>query len=564
MKKAILVIGCIFLLIISPSLVSASENNKFGISLLQPTSEDIVKAAELVNTNGDWGYVTLVIQENDRDVRKWQDIFNELRVNHLIPIIRLATSPLGEVWRRPEEKDAQGWAEFLNKLNWVVQKRYVILFNEPNHANEWGGAVDPEGYASVAKAFAKAIKQSNGEYVVMLAGLDCAAPQYPDQFWDSGEYMKEVCKKRDVCQSLFQHVDGWASHSYPNPGFSGSVWDSGKKSVRGYEYELELLRQLGIEKDLPVFITETGWQQKTLNENTIGENMKIAYETVWGQDARVQAVTPFVFKYLSEPFIGFSWEKENGFTKQYDLVKNLPKEMGSPVQVESGLQVDLPTKLVVNSNYKISLYLKNTGQGIWDKSSGYEITVETYGVNSLLALLPDLKMVQPTEETNVFMSIKTVTEPQKYNISFSLRKNGAVILKTPLQSVTIEPLPSLEIETTLFPKFISNGDNFEVQFFDKQEELVFAKKGVQIRDGKAVINNIQNVVPGQQYRIVLIGYPYLPRQTKVILNESKNKATFKRMLPFDASGDGKWDFADVKVTLTHLDFLLRFIPWYQL
>jgi len=373
-----------------------------------------------------------------------------------------------------------------------------------------------------------------------------------------------MCKKKEICLNLFENVDAWSSHSYPNPGFSGSVWDGGKKSIRGYEYELELLKQLGVEKVLPVFITETGWQQKALSENTIGENMRIAFDSVWGRDSRVQAVTPFVFKYLSEPFIGFSWEKENGFTKQYELVKNLPKEIGVPNQIESGLlQVDLPSKLVVNSNYKISLYLKNTGQGIWDKNSGYELGIETNGAGPFFSLLPDLKKIQPFEETNLFMSLKTVTEPQEYYVSFILRRNGSTILKTSPQKVLIEPLPELSVKTSLFPKLASNGDNFEVQFFNKEEELVFAKKGVQIRDGKATIDNIQNVIPGQQYRIVLIGYPYLPRQTKIFLNESKNIALLKRMLPFDANGDGQWNFADFKVALTHPSFLLRFIPWNQ-
>ncbi len=566
-KRTIFAILALFTVFISARLfpVLAQENNKFGISLLQPTSEDIMNAADLVNTNGDWGYVMLVIQENDRDVRKWQDIFNELRVSHLIPIVRLATSPQGEVWRKPEGKDAKEWVEFLNKLNWVVKKRYVVLFNEPNHASEWGGAVDPEGFANITTVFAKALKQSNKDYLVMLAGLDSAAPQYPDQFWDSGEFMRAMCKDRGLCKVLFENVDAWASHSYPNPGFSGSVWDSGKKSIRGYQYELDLLKELGIEKSFPVFITETGWQQKSLTEDTIGENMRIAFQSIWGQDPRVQAVTPFVFKYLSEPFVGFSWKTENGFTKQYEVVKNLPKQIGVPEQIEGGLlQVDLPTKLVVNSNYKVSLYLKNTGQGIWDKNNGYELAIETSGANPFLTLLPDLKKIQPFEEANLFMSVKTVTEPQNYNVSFVLRRNGSTILKTPAHSVTIEPLPELSLKTSLFPKFVSNGDNFEVQFFNREEELVFAKKGVQIRNGTATVSDIQNVVPGQQYRIVLLGYPYLPRQTKIVLNESKNMAIFKRMLPFDANGDGRWDFGDIKATLTHLDFLLRFIPWNQL
>jgi hypothetical protein len=43
-------------------------NNKFGIHLAVPSREDEQSAAKLVNSHGgSWGYVTLVIQDNDRN-----------------------------------------------------------------------------------------------------------------------------------------------------------------------------------------------------------------------------------------------------------------------------------------------------------------------------------------------------------------------------------------------------------------------------------------------------------------------------------------------------------------
>src|SRR4030067_3611659 len=78
------------------SNVDISLNNKFGIHLAQPHLDELEKTKELVNSNGgDWGYVTLVIQENDRDKNKWQEVFDRMRQLHLIPIIRLATVPEG-------------------------------------------------------------------------------------------------------------------------------------------------------------------------------------------------------------------------------------------------------------------------------------------------------------------------------------------------------------------------------------------------------------------------------------------------------------------------------------
>jgi len=566
MKKLliILIIIITFITVISPASF-AQENNKVGISLLQPSSEDVLGASTLVNSqDGDWGYVTLVIQENDRDVRKWQDLFEQLREKHLIPIIRLATSPQGEVWRRPEEKDAHEWVDFLNKLNWVVKKRYIVLFNEPNHASEWGGEVDPESYGKVALAFARALKESHSDYVVMLGGLDAAAPQYPTQFWDSGEFMGEVCKDAQFCKNLFDNIDAWASHSYPNPGFSGSVWDSGKKSIRGYEYELNLLKELGVEKDLPVLITETGWKQGVLSEDTIAENYRIAFEQIWAQDTRIQAVTPFVFKYLSEPFIGFSWKKDGGYSAQYNTVKDLQKKKGNPEQIQKGtMEISLPDMLIARSTYHFSVSLKNEGQALWNQEDGYTLSIKS-NTDEVKTLVPDVRKIRPFEEDRMNITIKTPAKPQTIELTLLLKKNDEVIMETKKHTIKIEPFPSLAIKTSIFPKMVSNGEDFEVQLFNTDQELVFSKKGLSMRKGTILVENIADIIPGHWYRIVLIGYPYIPRQEIQVIYKGVNKITLKRLLPFDADGNGRMNLNDLKEMIMNPQFFLRFIPWNQL
>lgn len=564
MKKLFVYLFIFSFLYFLPSLSSAQENNKVGIFLLQPTSEDVLGASTLANSqNGDWGYVTLVIQENDRDIRKWQDLFEQLREKHLIPLIRLATSPQGEVWRKPEEEDAKEWVDFLNKLNWVVKKRYVILFNEQNHASEWGGEVSPEGYGKVALAFAKQLKASNKDYFVILGGLDAAAPQYPAQFWDSGEFMKEVCKEGEFCKELFKYIDGWSSHSYPNPGFSGSVWDSGKKSIRGYEYELALLKELGIEKDLPVFITETGWKQGSLSEDTIAENYRIAFEQVWDKDNRIQAVTPFVFKYLSEPFIGFSWKNDGGYSAQYEVVKNLPKKKGKPEQIEEGsIDVSFPSTLIARSTYHFSVFLKNGGQAIWDQEEGYMLSIKS-NTDEVKTLGSDITKLKPFEEDRMNVTIKTPSRPQTIEITLLLKKNGVVIMETNKHTIKIEPFPSLTIKTSIFPKMVSNGEDFEVHIFNMDQELVFLKKGLSMRKGTILVENIADTIPGHWYRIVLIGYPYIPRQEIKMLYKGINNITLKKLFPFDSDGNGKMNFNDLKVAIMNPNFFQRFIPWNQ-
>lgn len=538
----------------------AVENNKFGISLLQPTSEDIQDAAKLINgENGDWGYVTLVIQENDRDVRKWQDLFEQLRVAHLIPIVRLATSPQGEVWRRPEEKDVNNWVEFLNKLNWVVKKRYIVLFNEPNHASEWGGEVDPEGYAKISYKFAKAIKESNKDYVVMLAGLDAAAPSYPTQYEDSGIFIRKMFSVGDI--ELEKYIDAWASHSYPNPAFSGSVWDTGKKTVRGYEYELGLLSEIGVKKQLPVFITETGWIEGKVSEAQIADNYHVAFNQIWGRDDRVQAVTPFVFKYLAEPFIGFSWKKDSRNTLQYDAVKNLPKQAGEGEQEQKGTAViHLPKTLIARSTYHFPVYLKNEGQAIWSEEEGYELLVNTDS-EEVKTLASAIQQIRPFEEDKIGITIRTPSQPKTMKIALSLNKKGESIVSTKYHTITIEPFPELVIQTSVFPKFVANEDNLEVQLFNKEEEMVFSKKGLSLRKGKIFVDTVSDVIPGERYRVVLLGYPYIPRQSILTLSKGVNKVVIKRLLPFDADGNGKWDPNDIKSAVLNPAFFLRFIPW---
>jgi len=561
MKKICTLLLLIAIYILPTTSVIAQENNKVGISLLQPTSEDIQKARALINgKNGEWGYITLVIQENDRDIRKWQDLFDQLRENHLIPIIRLATSPQGEVWRRPEEKDIYEWINFLNKLNWVIQKRYVVLFNEPNHASEWGGEVDPEGYAKVAYIFAKTLKDSSKDYVVMFAGLDAAAPSAPSQYEDSGIFIKHVFQTEPNLQN---YIDAWASHSYPNPGFSGSVWDTGKKSIQGYKYELELLKEIGITKDLEVFITETGWVEGPLSGSQIADNYLIALRDIWGTDNRVRAVTPFVFKYLSHPFIGFSWVKEGGVSQQYTMVEELEKKKGMPIQVQKGtIEVDLPNTLVANSSYHFPLVIKNNGQGIWSNEDGFVISLQSSS-DGIKTLIPTLQNIKPFEESQIFITLQTSSKPQTLTFSFSLQKDGVEITHTKNYIITIEPLPQLTVKTSLFPKFISQGEGFEIQLFNKREELVFSRKGLPLRNGIIEIERLSDIVPGETYRAVLLAYPYIPRQGILTLHKGKNTVSLRQMLPFDANGNGRIDGGDLAEAIKHPEFLLRFIPWRQ-
>ena len=528
--------------LISKDVFANEVNNKFGIHLAQPHLEDLKKVAELVNSNGgDWGYVTLVIQENDRDSQKWQEIFDLLRKYHLIPIIRLATMPLGDNWKRPNSSDAYSWASFLDSLNWVVKNRYVVLFNEPNHATEWEGAVDPKDYAKVAFSFAKTLKEKNPNFFVMLAGFDASAPHLPPKFYDEKLFLKDLI---DHQPKIFKFIDGWASHSYPNPAFSGSPYDFGRGTVRTYQWELNLLRQLGVEKELPVFITETGWERKKLSEEQVAQNFKIAFEQVWLPDEKIIVVTPFVLDYQMEPFLGFSWKRkgDDGFYQQYYFVQSVPKTKGEPEQEEKGeISFDLPKELVNKSTYQFKIRLKNQGQGYWDERN-YGLLVNN--VKKTEFLIGNLGEISPNEEKEINFYLKTKYEGQE-KIKFILQKNGKNILESKDWYFNILALPSLKIKTGLFPKLNDSGFDFELQIFDEKENLVFQKKNLLVKVGKGEVANIENIVFGKRYRLVLLKPYYLPRQNYLVFKKGKNRVSFKPMLPLDFNLDGKFSLRDI-------------------
>lgn len=338
-------------------------NNHFGVHITD--TSDLKNVSKLV---GDWGYVTFVIQKGERDPKRWQAIFDEMRKLHLIPIVRIATAPNGDVWEKPSKDEIDGWVSFLNSLNWVIKNRYVTIGNEPNHASEWGGELDPKGYADYFTNFSYKLKASNEDFFIMPAALDASATNTRTTMEES-LYLSKIL---EWDQRFFQHVDGWASHSYPNPDFIGSGNGIGKGTVRTFEWELNYLKYLGVSKNFPVFITETGWTHSIDSLTTnIGPKIETAFKNAWN-DKRVIAVTPFIYKYTAPPFDNFSWVNKNGgFYDFYYNVLNLQKIVGVPIQeykaeVITGI---FPKIATVNSDYNGILFIKNTGQSIWTKDN---------------------------------------------------------------------------------------------------------------------------------------------------------------------------------------------------
>lgn len=420
--------------------LSQSTNNVYGIHILNES--DIESAANLVNSNGKWGYVTLVIREDERDIKRWQEFMNILRKKKLIPIVRIATKASNGNWMKLDKNEVDNWVYFLNSLNWVIDNRYVIIGNEPNHAKEWGGVVNPEEYKEVLCEYSSKLKASSSDYYILPAGLDASAPTSKDTM-DESVFLERMIKHQNNLESC---IDGWTSHSYPNPNFSASEFNQGKISLKTYVWELNFLKTKGINKSLPVFITETGWKHsvgnfnsKYLSPQTLSERYKNAFN-IFLNDLNIVAVTPFVLSYKEAPFLEFSWIDENNNPYSfYDTVKNLEKPKGTPHITDRGkINVAIIPKIFTfDESASIVVLIKNEGKAIWEND--LDILVEEDGEDGQIFKVEEI--IEPGQ-TNI-KSIKILINTNKENIRGRLKliRGGETISNEyPFEILVLKPI----------------------------------------------------------------------------------------------------------------------------
>jgi len=359
MKKLIFLLFFVMLIVPNDSFAIENPlsvaNNKFGIHIL--FTNELKDAAKLVNSQGgDWGYVTIPIQAGDRDLEKWQKFMDTAKDSHIIPIIRLATEGdyfNTKVWRKPKFEDVLDFANFLDSLEWPTKNRYIIVFNEVNRSDEWGGSSNPKEYAQILNYAVTVFKSKSQDFFIISAGLDNASVNVPGTSFNEYDFMR---KMNDETPGIFNQIDGLSSHSYPNPAFSKPPTIHDQMSIASFKYERELAKSLSTGKELPVFITETGWSKKRVSQDVVRSYYKIAFEDVWNNE-NVIAVTPFLLKAFAGPFTDFSFIKEDGQEDtQYKAIEDLPKVKGAPIIQQTVLGEDIsknmefPTKNFSNED----------------------------------------------------------------------------------------------------------------------------------------------------------------------------------------------------------------------
>ncbi len=290
-----------------PSSAQAIENKVLGVHILSPTDLD---SAKLLLKEGamkdDWHFLTIPLTVNDlNQLELWQKFFQEAGKNKFIPLLRLATfHEEPGVWARPTRYQIVKMFQFMDKLDWPTEQRHVIIFNEVNHAQEWGGQVDPLSYTQVLEFAASWANTEQADYVVMPAAMDLAAPN-SDETMEAFTYLKKMLAHNPW---IFDHIDVWNSHSYPNPGFSSSPTRTAQDSIRGFEHELNFLKKR-TGKDFKVIITETGWVDNHYTRPWLKSYYLYAMQHIWSHP-KVIGITPFILRGAPGQFSQFSFFDE--------------------------------------------------------------------------------------------------------------------------------------------------------------------------------------------------------------------------------------------------------------
>ncbi|MBI3486197.1 cellulase family glycosylhydrolase [Candidatus Daviesbacteria bacterium] len=551
-------------------------NNKFGIHIISATPEEIDPASNLVNSSGgDWGYVTVLIEAQNRDESKWRKVFDDFREKHLIPLVRIASEPDGNNWKRPYDKEEIAWADFLDNLNWPTKNRYVIIYNEPNQAHEWGGQIDPADYAKTLDKTITALKAKNPDFFVINAGFDASAPNKPPNFEEEANFLQQM---NDSVPGIFEKLDGFSSHSYPNPSFAGLPTDTGKGTVRTWAWEQEILKGLGVKKQLPIFITETGWKHaegvdydKSLpDSDAISSYFQEAFKNAWN-DKQIVAVTPFVLSYQEAPFDHFSFKKITGekqvekivslgsqvlgvsypeYYPQFDSIKNLSKQTGDPIQINKAqlIKGEIYPSIVAEENYTISFTFKNIGESIWNDGSLVKLIVlkgkQELSINN--QEVPKNFKVKPGEEYTFHLNIKAPADG-KYDVSLNLFSGENQFENEPIEfSTQVKSPVILQIKASL--KWKNNpAGNYLLTIAGLTKDLI---KTITLNStGNSEKQEVKYIPPDLSYDFTLEKPFYKPKTIHQTVTSGENTLDFGELQP------------DISSAMLHPQELWKLLPW---
>ena len=336
-------------------------------------------------------------------------------------------------------------ANFLNSLNWPTKQQHVILFNEPNHAQEWGGEVDVKSFVDISIYTSKKLKELNLNFYILSGALDLAAPDKKNQYKSAKTFYQEIWNYNP---DYFNYLDGITSHSYPNHGFVGTPKDTGQHSVQGYKWEIEFLKKLGVSKNLPVFITETGWPHKegidkrnNFYTTTTTAKFLINSYNLWSKDPNIKAITPFIYNYPNEPFDHFSWLDSNEkLYPSYQGLIDYPKTKNTPEQITKYefYKNQIPFLILSNTEYTGQISLKNTGQSIWGETN---FCIKPSINNELI----EVSSLCTNQEERIYPN-----QIKIFSFKFKIKKTGNQKINLSWQNIPKIEISSFSDEATIY------------------------------------------------------------------------------------------------------------------
>ncbi len=238
-------------------------------------------------------------------------------------------------WARPKdtipnylpESSYQDFADYAAEFvrHFAGRVRYVIIWNEPNLALEWGyRRPDPAAYTELLRVVSPAIRAANPDVVILAGAL---APTLGDPAGEFG--MNDL----QYLQAMYDagaapYFDALAVHAY---GLTFPPDDPPDPEVINFR-RVELLRQIMIangDGDKPIHITEAGWNDHPRWKRAVRPAQRIrytirAYEMALDWDW-LQSLSMWVFRYPVP---------EKGFRKYFSFVTTdfQPKPIYDEVQ----------------------------------------------------------------------------------------------------------------------------------------------------------------------------------------------------------------------------------------
>jgi polysaccharide biosynthesis protein PslG len=261
-------------------------------------------------------------------------------------IARLGYVP---VWARPAQNEQQTTFTYLDRSHYADfaefaaafaehfrgRVNFIVIWNEPNLSGEWGmRPVDPAGYVALLRASYAPIKQANPDVTVLAGALaPTLEPAGSAQGLDDLLYLQEMYHvletttdagqktvsnlQSPTAQSKIANLkpqipnrpyDGWAIHAYGRTDPPEAAPAADVINYRRAELEHAIMTQHG-DGDLPVFITEAGWNDNPYWAFGVTPAQRIQYTLGAWNYARthwpwVRSVAMWVFK-LPAPAHGY-------------------------------------------------------------------------------------------------------------------------------------------------------------------------------------------------------------------------------------------------------------------